>query len=143
MTLWIVVIYFWFVKTLRRPRYQLLAPMSLMNLCHLGLTGAARARGGRTMAQPVLAGGAAAGRAAAMGAGEGDRGGQVAQVGGAERSRSVERAGVSGRRQTETREGAAEEGSEHEDFRGCHKTFTECALFTLRAATRCISRCSE
>ena len=52
MTLWIVVIYFWFVKTLRRPRYQLLAPISLMNLCHLGLTGAARARGGRAMAQP-------------------------------------------------------------------------------------------
>ena len=35
---WIVVIYFWFAKTLRRLRYQLLSPLSLMNLCHLGLT---------------------------------------------------------------------------------------------------------
>ena len=37
--LWIVVDYFWFAKTLRRLHYQLLAPMSLMNLCHLGLIG--------------------------------------------------------------------------------------------------------
>ena len=36
--LWIAVIYFWFAKTLRRLHYQLLAPMSLMNLRHLGLT---------------------------------------------------------------------------------------------------------
>ena len=36
--LWIVVIYFWFAKTLRRLHHQLLSPMSFMNLCHLGLT---------------------------------------------------------------------------------------------------------
>ena len=70
--------------------------------------GVARARGGRTMTQPVLAGQEVASRAeeAAEG-GEDGRGSLVAQVAGAERRRSSERAGVSGRRQTETKEEAA------------------------------------
>ena len=38
MSFWVVMIYFWFVKTLRWLHYQLLSPMSFMNLCHLGLT---------------------------------------------------------------------------------------------------------
>ena len=52
--------------------------------------GAARARGGRTMSQPGLAGGAAAGRAAAESTGEGGRDSGVAQAGGAERRRSAQ-----------------------------------------------------
>ena len=70
--------------------------------------GVARARGGRTMTQPGLAG-----QEVAEG-GEDGRGSLVAQVAGAERRRSVERAGVSGRRQTETREEAAGGRSERE-----------------------------
>ena len=70
--------------------------------------GVARARGGRTMTQPGLAGQEVAARAeeAAEG-GEDGRGSLVAQVAGAERRRSAERAGGSGRRQTGTLEEAA------------------------------------
>ena len=52
ISFWVVMIYFWFVKTLRRLHYQLLSPMSFMNLCHLGLTRVLRA--GKTNADADL-----------------------------------------------------------------------------------------